>query len=458
MVSVTMDRRLGLKPKRNETVVASLLLVISSVQLVLAVPALAAGSSQSSSHAGDGLTPLRGAGASAGAFRQALHRGKVAADDGAAFDYFGVAVDVSGDTAIVGAHRDDTLAGEDAGSAYIFVLTGTTWTQQAKLTAPDGDEFDYFGGSVAIEGDIAVVGAGADDSQTAAEAGSAYVFMRTGTTWSLETKLSPPGASDQDYFGAWVSLSGETLVVGAYGDDSPAGISTGSAYVFVHSGTTWTFQAKLLANDGAADDYFGYTVAADGDTAVVGAWRADTPGGTDAGAAYAFTRSGTSWTQESKLIATDGIPFANFGFWVDIAGDRALVGAPADDGAVGTDVGSAYTFVRSGGTWTQEAKLTASDGEAADQFGVSVALEADVALIGAMLDDNALGGNAGAAYVFVRSGTTWIQRTKLTASDGGDQDRFGYAVAADPSAAIVSAYGDDTQVATDVGSAYLIWR
>ncbi|HEX9713604.1 MAG TPA: FG-GAP repeat protein [Actinomycetota bacterium] len=322
-------------------------------------------------------------------------------------------------------------------------------TQQAKLTAADGATNNLFGSSVSVSGDTALIGAYNDDDK-GASSGSAYVFTRSGGAWTQQAKLTASDGTVGDFFGVSVSVSGDTALIGAYGDDDN-GSSSGSAYVFTRSGSTWTQQAKLTAADGAANDVFGVSVSVDGDTALIGAYF-DDDHGTDSGSAYVFTRSGSTWTQQAKLTAADGAAFDFFGHSVSVSGDTALVGAYGDDDQ-GLDSGSAYVFTRSGGTWTQEAKLTAPDGAANDRSGISVSLREDTALVGAYLDDDH-GTDSGSAYVFARSGSTWTQETKLTASDGAAGDQFGWSVSVEGDTALVGAYFDDDHGSSS-GSAYV---
>ncbi len=331
---------------------------------------------------------------------------KLLAADGAAGDQFGYSVALSGDTALIGARfDDDDVNGLESGSAYVFTRSGTIWSQQAKLTAADGAARDWFGVRVAISGDTAVVTADADDDDVnGVESGSVYVFTRSGTTWSLQAKLTAADGAPVDLFGYSVALSGDTAVFGAkFDDDDVNGVDSGSAYVFIRSGTTWSQQSKLIAADGAPGDEFGYSVALSGDTAVITANADDDDiNGVDSGSAYVFTRSGTSWSQQAKLTAADGAVGDEFGYSVAIAGDTVVITADADDDDVnGVDSGSAYVFVRSGTTWSQKARLTAADGAAGDQFGGRVAISGDTALIGARLvNDDVNGVDSGAAYVF----------------------------------------------------------
>ena len=383
---------------------------------------------------------------------------KLTAGDGAVGDWFGISVALDGDTALVGAYRDAVGGSSYQGSAYVFTRSGSTWTQQAKLTAGDGAASDDFGISVAIDGDTALVGAYLDDVGANSDQGSAYVFTRSGSTWTQEAKLTAGDGAVGDRFGSSVAIDGDTALVGAYLDDVGANSNQGSAYVFTRSGSTWTQQAKLTAGDGAFGDGFGGSVAIDGDTALVGAIDDDVGANTDQGSAYVFTRSGSTWTQEAKLTAGDGAASDYFGYSVALDGDTALVGASVD--AVGANInqGSAYVFTRSGSMWTQEAKLTAGDGAFGDGFGGSVAVDGDTALVGALYDDLGANSNQGSAYVFTRSGSTWTQEAKLTAGDGAVGDRFGSSVALDGDTALVGAYPDAVGGNSYQGSAYVFTR
>jgi len=319
---------------------------------------------------------------------------KLLASDAAANDYFGSSVSVSGDAAVVGAWRDDDR-GPESGSAYVYDRVGGVWTQTAKLLASDSGAGDWFGLSVAISGDTAVVGARYDDD-LGEDSGSAYVFERVGGVWTQKAKLLASDGAEDDFFGHSVSLSGDTALVGAWGDDD-RWTDSGSAYVFERVGGVWTQKAKLLAPDGAVDDRFGSSVSISGDTALVGAYG-DDDRGPDSGSAYVFERVGGVWTQRAKLLASDGAAGDEFGISVAVSGDAAVVGAHLDDDR-GTWCGSAYVFERVGGVWTQKAKLFACDGAAADYFGESVSISGDTAVVGAYGDDDR-GDRSGSAYVF----------------------------------------------------------
>lgn len=353
--------------------------------------------------------------ATASALPTLPEEGKLTVSD-ASSGQFGGAVAVSGDTAVIGA--------EGSGNAYVFTRSGGTWTEQAKLVASDGALSDRYGWAVAVDGDTAVIGA-YQDSATAKWAGAAYVFTRSGAAWTEEAKLIAGDGAEGDFFGWAVAVSGDTALIGADRDDDE-GTNSGSAYVFTRDGTTWTQQAKLTAADGSGGDNFGVSVAMDGDTAVIGA-SSDRDNGINSGSAYVFTRSGSSWTQQAKLTASDGSVGAQLGISAAMIGGTALIGA-SQDGATAQFAGAAYVFTRNGASWTEEAKLTASDTAGGENFGVSVSLSEDTAVVGAYQDDD-LGSDSGSAYVFTRSATTWSEEAKLTASDGAPGDRFGSAVA-----------------------------
>jgi hypothetical protein len=413
-----MKTVIGVHPNRNRYTFAS-----AGVLLLIAMPGWAA-------------TPVEVA--------------KLVADDGATNDFFGFSVALSGDTAVIGAFRDsDDVKGVDSGSAYVFVRSGTNWSQQAKLTATDGAANDTFGGNVALSGDTAVIGARDDDNGI--YSGSAYVFSRSGTSWSQQAKLTATDGAAGDEFGYSVALSGDTAVVGAARDDDK-GNDSGSAYVFTRSGTSWSLQAKLTAADGAAGDVFSISVALSGDTAVIGA-DLDNEKGENSGAAYVFTRSGSTWSQQAKLTAADGAAGDLFGIRVALSGDTAVIGAARDDDK-GDNSGAAYVFIRSGTTWSQQAKLTAADGAASDRFGTRVALSGNSAVIGAILDDDK-SDNSGSAYVFTRSGTTWSQLAKLTATDGAADDVFGWSVALSGDIVVIGAPTSIFVLPGGTGSAYV---
>jgi hypothetical protein len=252
-------------------------------------------------------------------------------------DSFGRRVGISSDTIVVGAFQDDTAAGEDAGSAYVFTRAGATWSKQQQLFASDAVAGDFFAYSVAISGDTIVVGAPWDVG-----GGSAYVFTRSGSTWSEQEHLYGSDVVTGDELGWGVAITGDTIVVGAKKDDTAAGADVGSAYVFTRSDSTWSQQDHLFASDGAAGDYFGNSVAIASGVIVVGAVYDDTAAG-QTGSVYVFTQSGGTWSQQSHLLGKDAGADEQFGVFVSISDDTVVVGAQYDSSAA-EDAGSAYVF------------------------------------------------------------------------------------------------------------------
>jgi hypothetical protein len=372
---------------------------------------------------------------------------KLLASDGETDDRFGLSVAIDGDYAIVTAANDDGYKG----AAYIFKHTSTTWTEEIKLTASDGAPMDAFGFRATIGGDYALVGAGQNDNVNGFDAGAVYVFKRTGTTWTEEQKLLASDGASYDYFGFHVSIDGDRAIIGADRDDDN-GNGCGAAYIFKRTGTTWTEEAKLTASDGADWDIFG-CCDINGDYAIVGANRDDNSNGVDAGSAYIFKYNGTNWNEEVKLIASDGADDDYFGFPVLIDEDYAIIGAGANDNSNGVDAGAVYIFKHTDTGWIEDAKLTASDGEAGSWFGSSASISDEYLIVAAPYSgDN--GGWSGSAYIFKRYGTAWIEETKLTASDGKAWQMFGISVSISGAYALLGAWGDDNMT----GSAYVFNR
>ena len=372
---------------------------------------------------------------------------KLVASDAAAGDFFGNSVAIDGDVAIVGADRVDEF-GVDAGAAYVFRFDGVLWNEEAKLSPSDVAAGDFFGRRVALHGDVAVVPSlHHDDSFT--DSGAVYVFRYDGVGWVEEQKLVAPDPGTGDQFGNAVAVRDDVLVIGSRFDDTDVSTS-GSTFVFRFDGANWNFEQKLQASDRAFGDRFGEEVTIDGTAIAIGA-RDDDDGGSNSGSVYVFRDGGVSWSQEAKLTASDAGAGDLFGEAVDMRGDVLLVGATLSD-AAGSNAGSAYVFRYDGMAWSEEAQLLASDAGGGDRFGRAVATCADVAIIGAFRDDD-LGTNAGAAYVFRFDGMTWVEEVKLHTSDGANGDRIGGAVAISGSAVIGARSEDDG--GSNAGAAYV---
>jgi hypothetical protein len=356
---------------------------------------------------------------------------------------------LDGDTLLVGSPRKDILGGTPVGAAYVFVRDGaspTGWTEEARLDLGAGSGHNYlFGQSVALDGDTAVIGAPGASYMGGVQSGSAYVFVRSGTSWSQEALLPPDAGDDNEFFGVSVALDGDTAVVGAWSDDD-GGLQAGAAYVFVRSGTTWSQEAKLLAGPPGTSFLFGRSVAVDGDTALVGA-PGDDSNGFGAGAIFVFERSGTTWTAQERLLASDGVADDQLGFAVAFEDETAVAGAHNNDVGA-SNSGAAYVWVRSGSDWVQQNRLVPRVGQSNAEFGYSVALRGEVVLVGAH-DEDETGVDSGVAYVFARHAGAWSEQARLVPADSAEGDEFGFAVALGMGEALVSAsrtddFGDDS--------------
>ncbi len=259
------------------------------------------------------------------------------------YDYFGRAVAISGDTVVVGSPGDDRTYYTSAGSAYVYKRYGATWALEDKLAANDAASYDVFGNAVAISGDTVVVSAVGDDIGTNDAQGSAYVFTRNGVSWTQQQKLTSNIGYFLDHFGQSVAISGNTVVVGAY-TSGVTQFSQGVAYVFTRNGAVWTQQQKLIANDAGEYDYFGGAVAISGNALVVGAYGDTINGQETQGSLYVFTRNGSTWTQQQKLIASDGAWNDFFAVGVAMSSDTIVAGALGDDTGANDSQGSAYVF------------------------------------------------------------------------------------------------------------------
>ncbi len=384
---------------------------------------------------------------------------KLTASDAAEFDLFGLSVSVSGDIAVVGAERDecDSFFGPvPCGSAYVYRLNGNTWVEEQKLTASDEREGADFGGAVSVSGDTILVGA-----RGAAPCGAAYVFRFNGISWIEEQKLLASDGVICDGFGISVSVSGDTALVGAPRHGFPSCFECGAAYMFRFNGISWDEEQKLIESGGwrFRRDHFGVSVSVSGNTAVVGTPGDDCAAGLDCGAAWIFRFIGTSWFGTRRLTAFDAAASDRFGSSVAVSGDRAVVGAPGDDClAPGQDCGSAYTFRFSGTTWRSDQKLTTSDAEASDGFGSSVSVSGNTALVGATADECAAGDRCGSAYVFRSNGTSWVEEEKLTPVVAESFDQFGVSVSVSGETSIVGAFQDRCDEGHGrCGAAYMFW-
>jgi|GEM_PF-5313545 len=444
------------------------------------------------------------------------------------WDEFGYSVAISGNTAVVGAPLEDSIATgvngnaanngyPNSGAVYVFVQSDGIWSQQAYLKASNAEPYDRFGYSVAISDDMLVVGAPGEDSNATRVqgeevdndepgSGAAYVFVRQGGIWSQAAYLKPFNTEERDAFGEAVAISGDTVAVGAQFENSAAtGINgneiddeentasaSGAVYIFRSSDGFWNQEAYIKASNTFKGDRFGSALALSGNTLVVGAYAEDSNAvgvndhqgdmAPDSGAVYVFTRNEeNTWGQQAYLKASNTNSGDRFGASVAISGDTLVVGAPYEDsGATGVnmngvdnsarDSGAAYVFLRTGSSWDYQAYLKASNTGAMDHFGHSVAVSGDMLVVGALYEQsNAIsvngdqGNNAaddsGAAYVFSRLNGAWTQQAYLKASNTDARDEFGRSVGVSGDVVIAgapwedgSATGLNGDAASDVGS------
>jgi hypothetical protein len=448
-------------------------------------------------------------------------------------DQFGAAAAIDGDTAVVGARFESSAqttitngatASSDnsvssAGAVYIFRRTGTTWVPEAYLKAPNAEANDFFGASVAIQGDTAVVSASGEDSNettitngttasadnSALESGAVYIFRRTGSTWAHEAYFKAPNTEANDAFGSAISIHGDTVVVGASGEDSNDTTITngptasgdnssgeaGAAYVFRRTGTSWAQEAFLKAANANASDSFGYSVAVSGDTVVVGAPNEDSNDTTitngasassdnssgETGAVYIFKRTGTTWAEEAFLKASNSQANDGFGSATAIDADTVAVSAPNEDSNQSTitngggassnnsalNSGAVYIFKRTGTNWAQESYLKTPFPDANDQLGsTALSVSGNILVAGSSGEgsnqqtithgpsassDNSL-ANAGAAYIFRRTDSTWVHEAYLKAPNAVAGQLFGKATSVTGSTVLVGASAEESSQTT----------
>ena len=383
---------------------------------------------------------------------------EIVPDDRQQGEWFAFSVSISEDIAIAGAPFKG-----GKGAAYIAVFEKGNWREQVKLVAADLAAENWFGFSVSISEGTAIIGAPLQSVDDVKWTGAAYIFGlrdKSKKEWEEKAKLVAEDAVEKAEFGHSVAISGDTAIVGAYLDTNAGGEKAGSAYIFVRDGKNWTQQAKLTADDAEAGDNFGKSVAIHRNTVIVGA-HLDDDGGSKSGSAYVFVRDGDTWTQQAKLTASDTAARDEFGTSVSISGNTAIVGSPFDDDA-GSKSGSAYIFGNNGGVWMERAKLTASDAAAGDGFGNAVAIDANRAIIGARLHDGRK-PDSGAVYAFSRVAGAWIEQSKTIHKKDAEADEFGNAVAISEDFALIGAYrrnlpdkgGMCCDLGVDGGSAYI---
>ncbi len=375
---------------------------------------------------------------------------QVFASDRQGGDAFGVDVALAGDILVVGADKEDA-GGTDAGAAYVYARSGSTWTEQAKLTAFDNSANDRYGAAVAVSGETVAIGSLLDDDLGGAS-GSVYVYTRSGTVWSLEQKLFASDGAPGDTFGFDLVLQDDRLVVSSPQDDD-AGNASGSVYVFDRTGTVWTETAKVTASDASIFDMFGESLDLSGTSMVVGASGVNRGLGADQGAVYVFVDAGTAWIEQQKITAADGAMGYFFGSAVAIDGDRIAVGSDGH-ALAGFSAGAVYLYERDMfGFWAQTDFFTPLTVGFGDMAGERVDLDGDFVVFSARGDDDTA-TDAGAVFVYQKEGPVWIEMLKILDSGGANSDDFGSAVALDELSIAIGANRDD-EPGGDTGSAFV---
>ncbi len=370
--------------------------------------------------------------------------------DGRPGDRFSVIINVDNGIILSGSREDDIApTGWNAGSAYIFERVNGEWQQITRLTPRDGQRGDIFGDALALSGTVAVISAWKDDD-LGRSSGSAYIFERIQGEWLETAKLLPQDGAAGDFFGISPAVDGETVMVGSFRADIAGQEGAGAVYVFAKHEDGWQQVEKLIASDSNTGDGLGRFIDIDGDWAVIGAVEDDEQG-LDAGAAYVFRRQDEGWREVAKLTAPDGGIQDYFGRQVRIQGQTVMVGAMNHQRQ-----GAVYFFEPdSSGQWQLTAKLMARDGERGKQFGRSITFDGDVAFVGAPLEPTR-GVNAGSVYAFLRRSGRWQQVAKFQATETAAGDNFGRHVFYDGCDLVVAAdKNDEPGRGPDVGSAYV---
>lgn len=371
-----------------------------------------------------------------------------ASDREASAQYGGsVDIDDANNTCIVGAPLKGTSPTE-YGAAYVYTRSGSTWTQQQKLTSSSPDNGSYFGYSVSVDGDYCIVGV---PHYGATDTGRVEIFYRSGGTWTLQQAINGATGTYAN-FGGSVSISGNTVAIGA-DDAEVGGVDQGKVYIYTRSGTVWSLQQTIQSSDIQANDNFGQQVQLDGDNLIVGAPGED-GSGSDRGAAYVFTRSGGTWTQQQKLTASSPTNSYYFGSAVSIDGDTAAIYEMGSSPG-STTPGSVYVFTRSGSTWTQQQQITGpTPVDSNRRFGHSVSVNGTTVVIGSIDQDNSTTTDVGKVFVYEELAGTWYLSRTIASPSPQTYNEFGFQVMYDGSSLIIGErYGDP--VITNAGCAYI---
>jgi len=379
---------------------------------------------------------------------------KLTAADAFANQQFGRAVAIDGNTAVIGA-PGSPIGSNGVGSAYVYVRTTSGWQFQQKLTAFDGTQDSFFGVSVDIDGDTIVVGANGD-TNAGTSSGAAYVFVRSNNIWTIKQKLTGSENSSNDSFGLSVGIDGNTIVCGAFGNTpSPSVFAVGTTYVFTLIGNQWLETQKLSASDASHNNSFGGTVAIDGNTIIAGAIG----NSQFAGAVYVFEFDGSSWIEKEKLTAHDATPHVVFGYRLGVSGETIVV-ASQGAGETPPQFAAAYIFRRTPSGWHQQKRITTDtvvvngQPEIMGRFDLTVAVSGDTVVVGSQ-NDPTINYFSGSAYIYRRNGeSSWVLDQQIFPSDAARDDLFGSAVAISSETVVIGSWFKSTSVPFS-GAAYI---
>ena len=444
------------------------LTAVAAAVLLVAVPtALGRGAPGASAPASSNPAPATwptGLGAST---LLALQQAEIKPADIAAYDLFGAPVALSGSTMLVGAPAKSVDGVDHAGAVYVYVRSGLSWKLQQRLVADDKADGAKFGLAVALSGDTALIGAPAMTAGGDEIAGTTYVYQRSGGVWTKTAELTEPTPAQSDYFGSAVALSNGTALIAAYGASVASQQAAGVVYVYTGSGGSWTERQQLSAPSPTANAFFGHAVALSAGTALIGAPAYGTPG-----AAYVFTGSDASWTEQAELQAETPAVDDAFGWSVALASDTAAVGGPMASRGPLTDAGCVDVFTDDAGTWSRQTELQAADAASDDAFGTAVALSGSRLLVGAPCVSTlgplqspvapvpgiavaATSGASGSVYVYDDGAAGWTARRELVASDAAANDLYGEDVAFSGATAVIGASNKAAGSAACAGRVYV---
>ena len=389
-------------------------------------------------------------------FRSALQEEKLTAVDGTADDFYGGSVSLSGNRAVVGAaYHDPTLNNvvvDNAGAVYYYEFENSQWVFKQKITASDAETNDQFGDEVSLSGDKLMIGSFRND-ETGGDAGAVYVFEFINSTWVETDKLTASDASNGDWFGRTIGIHQNTAMISATSHDE-LGNRSGAIYVFNHNGQNWVESQKLTASNGTDNTRLGASISLEQNRMVAGG-NYHPSNGIQGGTAYVFeyNTSNNLWEETQQLLTDVILDDANFGHAVSLNGDRILIGAIEDDGNV-AESGAAYLFEYDGQSWSMAHKFTEAALDAGDEYGSAVNMVGDRLYIGAQ-NAGFNGAYSGVMYAYDLVGSDWLRTDEFFGLDTNARDEFGVSISTDGGRTLIGAHRD-TALGNNAGSAYVM--